>query len=150
MAGDVNHVIHPAGDPIVAVLVSAAAVSSKEHTRVEREVGLDDALVIAIDGPHHPWPGKLETQVASNTVPAPLVPLLIDYARLHAKEGQGRRAGLGFDRAGQRGNENPAGLGLPPGVHNRAALFADDAEIPMPLRALDWLTDCAEHPQARQ
>src|SRR2546428_1412483 len=72
MAGDVNHVIHPAGDPIVAVLVSAAAISSEVHTRVERKVGLDEALVIAIDGPHHPWPGKLETQVAGNTVPAQL------------------------------------------------------------------------------
>src|SRR5713101_5441384 len=107
MAGDVNHVIHPAGDPIVAVLVSAAAISSEVHARVERKVGLDEARVIAIDGPHHSWPGKLETQVASNTVPAQLVPLLIDHARLHAKEWQGRRAGLGFDRAGQRGNENP-------------------------------------------
>src|SRR5438093_3049754 len=140
MAGDVNHVIHPAGDPIVAVLVSAAAVSSEVHARVERKVGLDEALVIAIDGPHHSWPRKLETQVASNTVPAQLVPLLIDHARLHAKEGQGRRAGLGFDRARQRGNENPAGLGLPPGVHDRAALFADNAEIPVPLWALDRLT----------
>src|SRR5436189_73375 len=99
-----------AGDPIVAILVSAAAVSSEVHARVERKVGLDEALVIAIDGPHHSWPRKLETQVASNTVPAQLVPLLIDHARLHAKEGQGRRTRFGFDCAGQRGNENPAGL----------------------------------------
>src|SRR5436189_2317533 len=99
-----------AAETRMATIGSPAAVSSEVHARVERKVGLDEALVIAIDGPHHSWPGKLETQVARHAVPAQLVPLLIDHARLHAKEGQGRRTRFGFDCAGQRGNENPAGL----------------------------------------
>ena len=66
--------------------------------------------------------------------------------------GNGRVAmpGLVGDRAGQRRDHDHAGLGLPPGIDDRAALAADDLVIPHPRLGIDRLADGAEQPQARQ
>jgi hypothetical protein len=40
VAGDVDHVVDPAGDPPIAVLVAAAAVAGEIFARVGREIGL--------------------------------------------------------------------------------------------------------------
>ena len=66
--------------------------------------------------------------------------------------GHGQRARAGFrrHRAGHRSDQNPAGLRLPPGIHNRAAAFADDAVIPFPRRRIDRLAHRAQQAQARK
>jgi hypothetical protein len=43
-----------------------------------------------------------------------------------------------------------AGLGLPPGVDDRAALAADVAVVPHPRLGVDGLADGAEQAQRRQ
>ena len=43
-----------------------------------------------------------------------------------------------------------AGLGLPPGVHNRAAFLADDFVIPHPGFGVDRLADGAEQAQGTE
>lgn len=48
MAGLVDHVVHAARDPDVAVLVAHAAISSEVESGVLREVRLDVAAVIAV------------------------------------------------------------------------------------------------------
>ncbi len=40
-----------------------------------------------------------------------------------------------------------AGLGLPPGVHDRAALLADDPVVPLPGLRVDRLADRAQQAQ---
>ena len=44
VAGDVDHVVDAAGDPVVAVLVAARAVAGEVLAGIGREVGLDEAL----------------------------------------------------------------------------------------------------------
>src|SRR5690606_7934368 len=47
VAGDIDHVIHAAGDPVVAVLVAPAAVAGEVHAGVVAEISLLEALVLA-------------------------------------------------------------------------------------------------------
>ena len=61
-----------------------------------------------------------------------------------------RRAGLGGRGAGQRADHDPARLGLPPRVDDRAALAADVGVVPHPRLGVDRLTDRPEDAQARQ
>src|SRR5690606_21720517 len=42
---------------------------------------------------------------------------------------------------------DPTGLGLPPGIHHRAAPVADDFEVPAPGFRIDRLADAAEQAQ---
>ena len=52
VAGDVDDIIDAAGDPVIAVLVAAAAVAGEVLAGIGAEIGVDEALVIAIDGAH--------------------------------------------------------------------------------------------------
>ncbi len=52
MTGHVDHVVDAPGDPVEAVLVAAAAVAGEIHADIGGEVGLHEALVVAIDGAH--------------------------------------------------------------------------------------------------
>ena len=56
VARDVDHVVDAAGDPVIAVRVAAAAVAGEVLAGIGLEVGVDEALVIAIDGAHLPRP----------------------------------------------------------------------------------------------
>ena len=64
VAGDVDHVVDAAGDPVIAVLVAAAAVAGEVLARIGLEVGVDEALVVAIDGAHLPRPAVRDAQIA--------------------------------------------------------------------------------------
>jgi hypothetical protein len=66
--------------------------------------------------------------------------------------GDGYCADPGFERgdAGQRGDHDGAGLGLPPGVDDRAAVAADVLAVPHPRLGVDRLADRAEDPQRGQ
>ena len=86
---------------------------------------------------------RLPSQAPSSTLPSAST-----TSRLHAEERQGRGAGLQRDGAGQRRDHVAAGLGLPPGVDDRAAAVADHAEIPFPRLGIDRLADGAEQAQA--
>ena len=81
------------------------------------------------------------------TAPSSTLPSASTICGIDAEEGQRRRAGLERDRAGQRRNQNAAGLGLPPGIDDRAAAVADHAVIPFPGFRIDRLADRAEQPQ---
>ena len=63
------------------------------------------------------------------------------------KNGSVAEPGLSVGRAGQRRDQDAAGLGLPPGVDDRAAAVADHAVIPLPGFRIDRLADRAEQPQ---
>ena len=64
------------------------------------------------------------------------------------RHGGGTR--LGGGDAGQRSDHDPAGLGLPPGVHDGAASATDVLVIPDPGFGIDRLADGAEQPQSAE
>ncbi len=64
------------------------------------------------------------------------------------KNGRVAEPGLSRDRAGQRRDQDAAGLGLPPGVDDRAAPLADHVVVPEPGLGIDRLADRAEQLQA--
>ena len=61
------------------------------------------------------------------------------------REGSG--AGLGGDGAGQWADQDPTGLGLPPGVDDRTAMLANNPIVPQPCFGIDRLTDGTEDAQ---
>src|SRR5262249_15227350 len=122
MAGDVDHVIDAAGDPVVAVSIAPAAVAGEVFAGIGLEIGVDEALVVAIDRAHHARPGIDDAEVAG---PGALdhFTLAIHDLRNDAEVRLRRRARLEPRRAGQGSDQNSAGLGLPPGVDDRAAVL---------------------------
>src|SRR5439155_2985370 len=146
MAGDVNDIIDPAGDPIEAVSVAARSVTGEIEPLEGREIGFDEAFVVAIDGSHHTGPGARETEIAFGGAVETLA-FAIDDDRLASEERPRRRSRLQRRRARDRGDQDPAGLGLPPGADDRAALLADMVVVPQPGFRIDRLADRAEQTQ---
>ena len=64
--------------------------------------------------------------------------------------GMRRRAGLEHRDARQGCDQDLAGLGHPPRVHDRAAIEADDFAVPHPGFGVDRLADRAQHAQTGQ
>ncbi len=146
VAGDVDHVVDAPGDPVIAVLVAARAVAGEIKSRKGREIGVDKAAMIAIDGAHLAGPGARQAKISfARAFDPPAV--IVDQKRLDPEERTGRGARLERRRAGERGDQNAAGLGLPPGVDNRAAALADMVVIPQPRLGVDRLADRAEDAQ---
>ena len=56
VAGNIQHIIDAAGNPIKAVFVAAAAIAGEISARILREISFDKALMVAIDGAHLPGP----------------------------------------------------------------------------------------------
>ena len=93
MAGDVDHIIDPSGQPVKTVLVPACAVAGKIESREGREIGLDEPLVVAEDRAHDPWPGMGDTEVSFARTFDDLA-VVVDDDRLDTKERPRRRARL--------------------------------------------------------
>src|SRR5690606_35167672 len=146
VAADVDHVVDAAGDPVVAVGVAPAAVAAEVHAGVGLEVGVDEALVVAVDGAHLAGPGVEHHQGAFGLALEDLA-VGVDDRRLHAEERLGRRTRLGRDRAGDRRDHDAAGLGLPPGVDDRTLAVADHVVVPAPGLGVDRLADAAQQAQ---
>src|SRR5690606_2721996 len=129
--------------PEVAVLVAPRAVAREVDAGEAAEVLALVALVVAPHRAQHAGPGPRDHQHAA-LVRARLAAVLSEDLRLDAGQGQAARAGLRGDRAGQRRHHDRAGLRLPPRVHDRAALAADDAVVPHPGLRVDRLADGPE------
>ncbi len=79
--------------------------------------------------------------------PSSTLPSASTISGIDAEERLGRGAGLELGGAGQRRDQDAAGLGLPPGVDDRAAAIADHAVVPLPRFRIDRLADGAQQPQ---
>src|SRR5262245_51346017 len=143
MPGDVDHVVDTAGDPVIAVTVAPAAVAGEILALVGGKVGVDEALVVAVDGPRDAGP-SVENDEIAGALALDRIAVVVDERGLDAEEGERRRAGLELGRAGQRRNENAAGLGLPPRIDDRAASVANHVVIPLPGFGIDRLAHAAE------
>src|SRR5690606_3839409 len=112
-------------------LVTARAVAGEIVAGVGFEVGVDQPLVIAVDTADLARPAALDRQYAGSGT-LDFLALVIEQHRLHAEERPGRRAGLEQRGAGQRADHDGAGFGLPPGVDDGAARFANHVVVPLP------------------
>ncbi len=86
VAGNVDDVVDAAGDPVIAILVPAAAIPGEIMARICREIGLHESFMIPIDGPHLAGPGIGDAEVAlANAFLGGSG--CIDDLRLHPEEG---------------------------------------------------------------
>ena len=110
------------------------------------EVRLDEAVVVPVERAQHRRPRPLEHEQALTLVDR-LALALVDDLGQDPGERPRRRAGLGRGDPRQRRDHDRAGLGLPPGVDDRAALAADHLVVPEPRLRVDRLADRAEQAQ---
>ena len=108
VAGDVDDVVDAADHPEVAVLVAARGVADEVGRRAEAlEVGLDEALVVAVERAQHRRP-----RPADHEQPLPLLDrlavALVDDLGLDPRERRRRRAGLGRGDPRQRRDHDRA------------------------------------------
>ena len=144
---DVDDVIHAAGNPVIALLVPAAAVAGEIFAGKRFEISVNKTLVVAGHGAHLSRPRLRDHQVAfAGAVQLPA--FVVHHRRAHAEERLCCRTGLERGRTGQRRDQVPAGLGLPPCVDHRAPAAADNFVIPLPRFGVDRFADGAEYAQA--
>ena len=103
VARHVDHVVDPPGDPVVAVLVPAAAVAGEVLALEGREIG----SARTVRGRRRPCASARASCRRCRGCPSvaalQVMALVVDDHRLDAEEGQRRRPGLQIGRAGQRG-----------------------------------------------
>src|SRR5215217_2322105 len=147
VARDVEHVVDAADDPEVAVLVLAGRVTDEVHVPAELvPIGLDEAVVVAVERAQHPGPRAAQRQQALVRAGV-LAVLLGHHAGFDPGQRPRRRARLRVRDARQRRDHDVARLRLPPRVDDRAALAADHHVVPEPRLRIDRLPDRAEQPQ---
>src|SRR5919197_3568470 len=149
MAGHVQHVVHPAEQPVVALVVAPGAVAGEVAAREPAPVLLLIPLRVAPDRARHGWPGPLQHQVAA-LGQGHAVALVVEHVSLDAGEWEGCGARLECGDSRQWRDQDLAGFSHPPGVDDRAAIGADYLAVPDPRLGIDRFTDSAEHAQARQ
>ena len=147
VTGHVQHVIHATGDPVVAILVAARTVTGEVHATEGLEVGIDETVVVAVQRTRLARPGIEDHQVAFGGT-LDQVAQVVHQRRHHAEERAGCRARLEAGSARQRADQDAAGLGLPPGVDDRATLLAHGLVVPVPGFGVDRLTHRAQQAQA--
>ena len=93
MAGHVHHVVDPAEQPEITVLVALAAVAGKIFSRKAAPVSLHETVGIAVDRPHHRRPRFSQNQITAAAFGNRLA-ALIDDVGFDAGQRHGRRAGF--------------------------------------------------------
>ena len=147
VSGDVDHVVDAAGDPVIPVAVPKRAVAGKIVTRERFEIGCLVFLVIAVDRPGEAGPGPLDAEGAAADQTRHLNTCrVVHQGRNHPHDRERRQRRLDRNRTGERQDHETAGLGLPPGIHNRALIAADYAVIPVPCLRVQGFADGAENP----
>ena len=142
----VDHVVHSPGDPVIAVLVAAAAVAGEIIAFIGGKIGLDEARVILEHGAHNARPGIGHAQV-SLAGAVQHVAVIIDDDWLDAKEGPCGRTRFQGCGAGKGSDEDAAGFGLPPGVDDGAPFLAHHVVIPVPGFRVDGFAHRGQNPQ---
>ena len=147
VARNIDHIIYPASNPVIAIFITAASIASKIDAGEGGEIGLEKTVMIAVNGAHLARPAVLDDKRAFGGA-FQFHPVIIDQGRLHAEHGQGGTAGFQRGCAGQRRDHRAAGFGLPPGIDDGAAHFAHHAVIPLPRFGVDRLAHGAQQAQA--
>ena len=143
VARNVNNVIDPARNPIIAVLIAATAVTGEILARECTEIGFHEPLVIAEHRSHLPRPGVENAQIAFCST-FQNIPFAIDESWLNTEEWPCCRARFQSSCAWQWRDQNATGLRLPPGVYDRASALTDNIVIPKPSFWINGLADGSE------
>src|SRR6266704_2869284 len=148
MTGYVQNVVHSPHDPEIPVFIFARAIAGKVRAAWNlRPVLLHIPVGIAVDCPQHGGPGLPDYEITTGAQGHRLALHGHDF-RNHAEERASGRTWLRRNRAWDRCDHDGAGLRLPPGIHDRAAVMADHLAIPHPSLEINRLTDRAEQTQA--
>jgi hypothetical protein len=150
VTGDVHHVVDPAEEPEVPLLVSLRTVAGDvDLGAVLREVGLHVSVGVSPDRPRDGRPRSSEDEV-----PAPTqgngIAFVIEDVGLDARERDRGRPGLELGDPRERRDQDRPGLGLPPGVDDRRSFAADDLPVPDPGLRVDRLAHGPEEPDRRE
>src|SRR6266513_2127651 len=148
IARDLHHVVDPAHEPEVTVLVAARAVAGEVLPGIAAPVRLAVALVILVDPAEHRRPGPRQNEVPGPTSRYRL-PVFVDDVGLDAWERERRAPRLGGRETGKRRDEDHPCLGHPPGVDDGTPPAADRLLVPEPGFRVDRLADRAEQAQRR-
>ena len=142
VARDVDHVIDPPRDPVIAIGIAAAAVAGEVIAAILAEIGLLEALMIAPKGAHLARPAVGDAQ---NTLGGGFGLDLgiggIKDHRLHPKERLGGRPRLLRHGTRQRRDQMPPRFRLPERIDDRAFALADMGVVPVPRFGVDRLAD---------
>src|SRR5215213_10802171 len=147
VSGDVHHVVYPARDGVVTVLVALGAVLYEVLVSQPLPVGLAEALRVLVDRAQHARPRLGDDQIALAGALDRVVLLVVDV-HPDAWERPRGAARLGRGEAGERRYHDRARLRLPPRVDHRATALADVLVVPLPRPGVDGLADGGEQPQA--
>ncbi len=148
VARDVDDVVDAAHEPVVAVVVEPGAVTGEVLAGEVIEVDLLHAfaLGVAISAAYHARPRKLDAELAA-LVGFDRLALVIDHQRTHSEERTAGGTGLQGHGPGKRGDEDAAGFGLPPGVHDGQLAPSYMGVIPHPRLGVDGLAHGAQYLQ---
>lgn len=144
MARDVDDVVDASRDPVVAFLVSNAAIAAEVAAWELGEVGVEEALWITIDSAHLTWPRSFDAKITF-AFPVKLIIILVHDNRHNPKERLCRTSRLKRRHPWQRGYHNPACLRLPPGVNYLTLPASNDVIEPAPRLRCDWLSDRSQN-----
>ncbi len=142
VARDVEHIIDPAGDPVIAIRITSAAITGEVIAFEIREIGFHKPVVIAVNGAHLTGPAVFDTQHTFGFGAGQLCPVVGSrITGCTPKNGFVAEPGLVVVAPGKRGQKVTAGFGLPPGVDDRAITFSNHVMIPVPSLWIDRLPD---------
>ena len=143
VARDIEHIIEPSDDGEIPLLVTDGTVTSGIHTGVVTPVSILIAFFITVNRTQHTWPWLADDQPAT-FVRLTLLAFFIKNGGINAKERHGGSTRPDRRATRHRRNHDGTGLGLPPGVNDRAAAAADLIVIPHPCLRVDRFTDGSE------
>ena len=146
MSRYVDNVVDTTGDPVVPILIATGTITSKVHPLVGYKVGVDKSLMVTVDRPHLSRPAVKQHQLAG-TGSVEEVPVIVDNPRPHSEERTRGRTRLECSGTRERRDQDAAGLGLPPRIHDTAAFVPDHPVVPEPGFGIDRLADRAEDPE---
>src|SRR5690606_2730641 len=86
VAGHIEHVINPAGNPVITIRIAPCPVTSEVITRIGAVIGIDATLVVTVNSTDLAGPRRFDCQVAF-THPLNLPAFGVQQHWLYAKEG---------------------------------------------------------------
>src|SRR5207249_6655029 len=143
---DVEHVVDPADNPEVTVLVLPAPVSGEITTFDFAPIDLFVTLRVAPDAAQHVRPRLADDQLSAGIARNSLALVVHDFGH-DPEKWQGGGTRFGWDRPRQGRDHDAAGLRLPPGIDNGTTFGADDFLIPNPSLGINRLADGAQQPE---
>src|SRR5215203_2800774 len=146
---DVHHVVYPACDGVVTILIPLGSVLDEVLVAEPLPIGLTVTLGVLVDRAEHAWPGPGDDQVPLSGAFDRVVLLVVDVDE-DAGERPGCAARLGRRDAWERRDHDAAGLRLPPRIHDGAPSAPDVLMVPLPRPRVDGLAYGTEQPQGRE